>query len=730
MSAAAPTRRRRAGWLALAVLVAGGCGEAPWNDPHATPAAGERVVYSSFEERPKHLDPARSYSSNEQRFIAQIYEPPLQYHYLKRPAELVPLTAEGLPEVTLLDADGGPLPAGSPPERVAFSEYRVRIRPGILYQPHPALARDAAGGLVYETLPAALASRARRLADFPETGTRELTADDYVYQIKRLAYTPLHSPIAGLMAGYILGFAEFGEATDAALAELRERTGAEHPWLDLRGHSLAGVSAQDRYSFRVRLKGQYPQFRYWLAMTFFAPLPWEVDRFYHLPGLRERNISLDWFPAGTGPFMLTENNPNLRMVLARNPNFRGEVYPQDGEVGDRAAGLLADAGRPLPLVDRASYSLEKEAIPRWNKFLQGYYDASGITSDSFDQAVQFGSGGEAMLTDEMRERGVRLVTSVETSVFYFGFNWKDPVVGGGGGERARRLRQAIAIALDFEEFVSIFRNGRGMAAQGPLPPGIYGHRSGAEGLNPYVYDLVDGRPQRKPIETAQALLAEAGYPNGVDAATGQPLVLNYDTAATGPDSKAQLDWYRKQFQKLGIQLVVRATDYNRFQEKMRRGTAQLFSWGWNADYPDPENFFFLLYGPHGKAEHGGENASNYANPTFDALFDRMKNLADGPERQALIDEMTEILRRDGPWAWGFFPTGFTLHHAWYRNVKPNLMANNTLKYVAVDAGRRRDSQREWNEPIVWPAGAALALLAGLTVPAVIAHRRRERRSLR
>ena len=730
MSAAAPTRRRRAGWLALAVLVAGGCGEAPWNDPHATPAAGERVVYSSFEERPKHLDPARSYSSNEQRFIAQIYEPPLQYHYLKRPAELVPLTAEGLPEVTLLDADGGPLPAGSPPERVAFSEYRVRIRPGILYQPHPALARDAAGGLVYETLPAALASRARRLADFPETGTRELTADDYVYQIKRLAYTPLHSPIAGLMAGYILGFAEFGEATDAALAELRERTGAEHPWLDLRGHSLAGVSAQDRYSFRVRLKGQYPQFRYWLAMTFFAPLPWEVDRFYHLPGLRERNISLDWFPAGTGPFMLTENNPNLRMVLARNPNFRGEVYPQDGEDGDRATGLLADAGRPLPLVDRASYSLEKEAIPRWNKFLQGYYDASGITSDSFDQAVQFGSGGEAMLTDEMRERGVRLVTSVETSVFYFGFNWKDPVVGGGGGERARRLRQAIAIALDFEEFVSIFRNGRGMAAQGPLPPGIYGHRSGAEGLNPYVYDLVDGRPQRKPIETAQALLAEAGYPNGVDAATGQPLVLNYDTAATGPDSKAQLDWYRKQFQKLGIQLVVRATDYNRFQEKMRRGTAQLFSWGWNADYPDPENFFFLLYGPHGKAEHGGENASNYANPTFDALFDRMKNLADGPERQALIDEMTEILRHDGPWAWGFFPTGFTLHHAWYRNVKPNLMANNTLKYVAVDAGRRRDSQREWNEPIVWPAGAALALLAGLTVPAVIAHRRRERRSLR
>ena len=729
MNAAAPTRRRRAGWLALSLLLAVGCSEDPWNDPHATPAAGERVIYSSFEERPKHLDPARSYSSNEQRFIAQIYEPPLQYHYLKRPAELVPLTAQALPELTLLDDAGQALPAGSPPDQVAFSEYRVRIRPGIRYQPHPALARDAGGRLVYDTLPAALAARVHRLADFPETGTRELTADDYVYQIKRLAYTPLHSPIAGLMAGYIVGFTEFGKATDAALAELRARTGEESPWLDLRGHALVGVATEDRYTYRIRLKGQYPQFRYWLAMPFFAPIPWEVDRFHHLPGLREKNISLDWFPAGTGPFMMTENNPNLRMVLARNPNFRGETYPEEGEEGDRAAGLLVDAGQPLPFVGRAIYSLEKEAIPRWNKFLQGYYDASGITSDSFDQAVQVGSGGEATLTDEMQRQGIRLVTSVETSVFYFGFNWKDPLVGG-DGDRARRLRQAIAIALDFEEFIAIFRNGRGLAAHGPLPPGIYGYRSGAEGLNPYVYDLVDGVPRRKPIEAARALLAEAGFPNGVDAVTGQPLVLNYDTAATGPDSKAQLDWYRKQFQKLGIQLVVRATDYNRFQEKMRKGTAQLYSWGWNADYPDPENFFFLLYGPHGKAEHGGENASNYANPEFDRLFDRMKSLADGPERQALIDRMNEILRRDGPWAWGFFPTAFTLHHAWYRNLKPNLMANNTLKYLAVDVAQRRASQRDWNQPVVWPVVGGLVLLAGLTVPALIAHRRRERRTLR
>ena len=150
---------------------------------------------------------------------------------------------------------------------------------------------------------------------------------------------------------------------------------------------------------------------------------------------------------GTGPFMLAENNPNLRMVLVRNPNFRGEAWPADGTDEDRQEGLLDDAGTQMPFIERAIYSLEKEAIPRWNKFLQGYYDNSGIGSDSFDQAVQFGSGGEARLTPSMTEKGIRLSTAVETSVFYTGFNMKDPLVGG-DSQRARLLRRAISIALE------------------------------------------------------------------------------------------------------------------------------------------------------------------------------------------------------------------------------------------------------------------------------------------
>ncbi|MCW8847472.1 MAG: ABC transporter substrate-binding protein, partial [Sedimenticola sp.] len=389
----------------------------------------------------------------------------------------------------------------------------------------------------------------------------------------------------------------------------------------------------------------------------------------------------------------------------------------------------ADAGKPLPLIDKAIYSLEKEVIPRWNKFLQGYYDTSGVSSDSFDQAVKFGAGGEASLTDEMVARDIKLATAVETSIFYLGFNMADPVIGG-DSEENRYLRQAISIAVNFEEFISIFRNGRGVVAQGPLPIGIFGSRAGLDGVNPVVFDIENGKPKRKSLDEARALMVKAGYPNGKSAKTGKPLVLNYESASAGPDSKAQLNWMRKQFKQLGIQLVIRATDYNRFQEKLRKGTGQLFMFGWNADYPDPENFLFLLYGPNGKVAHAGENAVNYDNAEFNRMFDQMKNMDNSPERQRIIDKMVDILRHDAPWIWGFYPKGFSLYHSWYGNVKPNLMANNTLKYKRIEPELRNQRQQIWNPPIVWPLIVLFVLIVVTVIPAVMVYRRHERSAAR
>ena len=710
------------------VWMLAGCTDTAWNNPYQAGEAAGEVFFSSFSERPKHLDPARSYSSNEWAFISQVYEPPLQYHFLRRPYELVPLTAGAMPEVRYFDADGEALGDDAPASAVAYTDYIIRIRPGIRYQPHPALALSEDGSFANWPLDPTALDKVNTLADFEQTGTRELVAADYIYQIKRLAHARNHSPVASLMAEHIRGFSEFSERAAEAQAAADAEAGAA-AWLDLRDIPMEGLSEIDRYTYRVRIENKYPQFIFWLAMNFFAPMPWEAERFYQQPGLDDRNINLHWYPIGTGPFMLTENNPNLRMVLVRNPNFHGERYPSDGTDADRRAGLLEDAGREMPFIERAVYSLEKEAIPRWNKFLQGYYDNSGIGSDSFDQAIQYGSAGEASLTESMLDKGIRLSTAVETSVFYTGFNMLDPVVGG-DSERARKLRQAIAIAIDFEEFISIFRNGRGQAAQGPLPPGIFGYRSGEAGINPVTHRWENGGPRRRPIEDALRLLEAAGYPQGRDPESGGPLILYYDTPAAGPDSKAMLQWYRKQLAKLGIELVIRATDYNRFQDKMLKGTAQIFSWGWNADYPDPENFLFLLYGPNGKVESKGENAANFANAEFDRLFLQMKDMPNGPDRQVVIARMVDILRKESPWLFGFFPKAYSLHHAWYGNAKPHLMANNTLKYKRIDGDTRSEAQQAWNRPVLWPIGLLLVLLVLSLIPAVRGFRARERSRIR
>ena len=141
-------------------------------------------------------------------------------------------------------------------------------------------------------------------------------------------------------------------------------------------------------------------------------------------------------------------------------------------------------------------------------------------------------------------------------------------------------------------------------------------------------------------------------------------------------------------------------------------------------------FLFLFLSKNSKVEHGGENSANYQNPEYDALFARMKHMDNGPERQAIIDEMVEILRRDAPWLWGFHPKAYSLFHSWYKNVKPNLMADNTLKYKRLDPLLRKEKRRDWNPPVLWPLLLLGILLVAVILPAVAAYRRHERSAAR
>lgn len=710
---------------AFAFLGLGGCQQS-WNQPYSDAQMDAATLFSAFSEPPKHLDPVVSYSSNEWSILGQIYEPPLQYHYLKRPYTLEPLTLQTLPEVRYLNAQGLPLGAH---QSVAFSEYTLTLKPNVFYQPHPAFVMHN-GRLKYGDLTEAELESIQNLTDFSEQGTRELVAADYVYAIKRMGLRQNHSPILDTMQQYIVGLEAFSEeVSEAYAAQVARDATAKQRFFDLRAYSISGIKVIDKYRFTIRIKGEYPQFLYWLSMNFFAPIPWEAERFYKQPGLIAKNITLDTSPVGTGPYYLAENNPNKRMRLVANPHFHDEFYPVDGLAEGADAALLSDAGQKLPLIKEVVYTLEKESVPLWNKFLQGYYDASGVSSDSFDQAVSIGAGGAMQLTQEMRDKGIGFLTTVQPTIMYLGFNMADPVVGG-YSERQRKLRQALSIAVNYDEYITIFLNGRGVAAQGPIPPGISGYQSGQAGLNPYTFEWHNGRAQRQSLDEAKRLLAQAGYPDG-RLPDGSPLTLYFDTPATGPDSKAQLNWYRKQFAKLGIELVIRATDYNRFQDKVRGAKVQMFVWGWNADYPDPENFLFLLYGGNAAihTQGAGINSTNYDNPEFNALFEQIKTMADSPERRRLIAQMVDIAQRDAPWIWGFYPQSLALYHGWYRNVWANPLANNTLKYKRIDAQQRRTLQQQWNQPVLWPLAVVLVLLVLSVYPLYRAYHARQTQRL-
>jgi len=719
--------------LLITTILFTGC-QTPLNNPYSTSEDGKNIYYNTFYAQPKTLDPARAYSSDEYRIICQIYEPPLQYHYLIRPYKLIPLTTRTMPLPRYFDKSGNLLSSNPPMEKVYRTVYTIQIKKGVFYQNHPSFAKDEQDKFLYHNLSSEDLSNVYGISDFKHTGTRELKADDYIYQIYRIADPRNNSPIFPIMAKYIFGLDALAKSLENALKEVRlkrkqaagftynqETDEKTNPiWLDYKNFSLPGVVKKDDYTFQIILRKKYPQILYWLSMPFFSPIPWEAVKFYSQGPMIKKNITLQSYPVGTGPFMIDVFDPNSEIILIRNENFHKETYPAKGEREDREAGCLDDTGKPLPFFEKVVYKLERESIPRWNKFLQGYYDSSGISSDSFDQAISFSPEGLIQLTDQFNKKEINLSVSTATTTMYFAFNMLDPVVGGYTSDK-QKLRQAVSIALNIEERIEIFANGRGIPAQGPIPPGIFGFQEGINYTNYYIYnwDKSRNKPARKPIEIAKTLLSEAGYRNGIDPQTGKPLIIGFDNAWTGPEAQALLKWLQKQFQKIGIILETKTTDYNRFQEKVLNGNFQFLSWGWNADYPDPENFLFLLYGPNGKKKYGGENAANYDNPEFNHLFKKMESMENTPERLQIIREMLGIARRDSPWIWGFHPQDFLLYHKWVFNAKANTMANNTLKYLRIDPVVRESKRITWNQPNYLPIILFVGILFITTLPAII-----------
>ena len=718
------------------LLVLSGCN----NNPQASGVAESNTLTTAvIESSPRHLDPTASYWNNDTPYTYQIYEPLYGYHYLKRPFELVPKAAQAVVKPVFIGKDGKPLPDDAAGELVAESVYDIPIKPGIQYQPHPAFAKRADGSYAYHAMKPGQVGARRTPLEFELSGTRELVADDFVYALKRHATTRITAPIYGTFAEYVQGLKEYGELIKAEDKKLRaglDPANLDKPFLDFRLWPLAGATAPEKHLLRIRIKGKYPQWNYWMAMTFLAPVPWEADAFYAQPGFGEVGLTLDTWPVGTGPYMMTEFIKDRRHVMKRNPNYRGEPYPCEGSPGDKEAGLLDDCGKPTPFIDTIVSTIERESVPQRGKFRQGFYDIEVFERNDTGLDYLIAMQDSEAVRAEYLNKGFRLPKYADVSSWLIGFNMLDPQIGYGTTPeqqvRNRKLRQAISMAIDWEEYSKIFPKKGGETAMSPLPDGIFGSKHNSlDGVNPVTHKVVDGKVVRRSIAEAKKLLAEAGYPNGRDAATGKPLVINYDFYAPAtPERKPDIDWVVRQFAKIDIQIEVRATDNNQFQDKIRKGNYQVFWLGWLADYPDAENFLFLLYGPNGKTKFDGENTSNYAAPEFDKLFAQMKLLDDGPQKQVLIDKMVAVAQQDAPWSFGYFPYSSSVAQVWVKNLKPAVLIRDQGRYLRIDSAERVKRLKEWNQPVWWPLVLIAAGIAAMVWVAVRSFRRRERMNAR
>jgi ABC-type transport system substrate-binding protein len=738
------TMGARRGWRSMAAAVMAlalsaslvGCNNSP--QPHGLEKTN--TLFSAFQERsPRYLDPTASYSNNETPITYQVYEPLYGYHYLKRPYQLVPKAAEAVIQPKYLDKNGQPLGDDAPADQIAESVYDIPLKKGVMYAPHPAFAKDAQGKYLYHDMKPGELGDKRSPWEFEKAGTRELVADDYVYAFKRQATPRIVAPIFGIFSEYVVGLKDYGKLirdVDKRQREGLDPASLDKPFLDFRQYPLEGVTALDPHTLRIRVHGKYPQWKYWLAMTFTAPVPWEADKFYAQPGMAKNGLTLNVWPVGTGPYMLVDYVQDRRHILKRNPNYHGEKYPCEGIPGDKEAGLLEDCGKTMPFIDTLVFNAEKEAVPLKAKFVQGYFDVPEIERTEYGVEYALDMADSTRVNKEYTEKGFKLPRIADISNWYVGFNWLDPVVGKGDTTerqlKNKKLRQALSIAIDWEEYSRVFPKKGGEAAMGPIPGGLFGSRHGTlEGVNPITHHVVDGKIVRRSIDDAKKLLAEAGYPDGRDEKTGQPLVLNYDyQRVPTPEIKSELDWMVKQYAKLGVQLEIRATDYNQFQDKMRKGTQQIFFWGWFADYPDAENYLFLLYGPNSKAKADGENTTNYENPEYDKRYKMLQTLDDGPAKQKVIDEMVKLAQDDAIWSFGYFPYASGAYQPWLYNGKPSIMNRDMAKYYRLDPALRTKKQAEWNHPTWWPPLAIVAVLLIAVWGARRSFQKRERLNAR
>jgi ABC-type transport system substrate-binding protein len=499
--------------------------------------------------------------------------------------------------------------------------YVCRVRKGIYFTPDPAF-------------------KGKR---------RELTAADFAYSLKRIMDPAVKSPWLWLLEGKVVGVEE---ARAKAAKSGRFDYDASFP----------GLEVVDRYTLRIRLKTPDLRFAYALAIPTTSGQAREVVEAY--------GLDIGAHPVGTGPYKLGEYQRSTRIVLVANPDYRHDTYVPAGPIPP-ASQAVADAlkGRRLPLVGRIEISVIEENQPRLLAFLDRRQDFIDIVPrDLTDQVLD----GKGKLKPELAAKGIVHDVLLRPNTWWTYFNMKDPVVGGYTPDKIA-LRRAIGMGYNNAEAIRVLLKGRGVPAYGPIPPDIAGYDDKSR-TDAQLYDPA----------LARALLDRFGYKDRDgdgyrEMPDGKPLTLErWSTPDSGSRQSDEL--WKRNMDAIGLRIVFKKDRTAELRKMARLGKIPMRGDGWNADYPDGENFMQLLYGPNA----GQENQAQFDLPEFNELYDKARALPDGPERTRLFDRMTEIVLAYAPWRMTYHLLEDNLRHPWVKTYVPHPIRSQWWQYVDVD----------------------------------------------
>ncbi len=469
---------------------------------------------------------------------------------------------------------------------------------------------------------------------------RALVAQDVIWSLMRMADRDLTPAGWWLYKERIVGFDDFQKRMN------ERKTGEPFDW----DAKIEGLEVLDRHRFRIKLVRPYPQFLFVLAMGYTAPLPRECAEHY---GKEIGNRAI-----GTGPFILKEWKRGTHFVLEKNPKYRQMVYPSEATKGVAVRDVLEPVGQKVPFLDGIVLHVFEQDQPMWLKFRVGDLDMAQVPAEYFDAIFD----GERKLRPLFANDGVRNENVKLLDFIYRGFNMDHPVTG--KGEKAKKVRQAIALALDTKEISDAFYNNTNVLYDGPIPPGLSGYKEGV--ISPY----------RGPnIELAKKKLAEAGYPDG----KGLP-PIEFHTSRSG-NSAEQAEMLSRQMKKINVEVDVQISSFPELSEKLKKRKAQMFGLAWGADYPDAENFLQLFFGPNSSP---GSNAYNYANPEFDELYKKIRTMQPSPERTAIYVKMRDIIIEDVPAIGSMARTRYYVFNRRLKYAMPTEIDSKWFKYLDVE----------------------------------------------